>query len=99
MKILKTFEQTGSVTKQKKSCHPHTARSAENLQSVEESVDTKAFSTTEHLNKSTAHAHRAFSLCVLEMQAADNNFYNKIIMSDEANFYLNGYVNHRNCGI
>ena len=36
---------------------------------------------------------------VLEQQAMDGNFSNKIFFSDEAHFRLGGYVNKQNCRI
>ena len=36
---------------------------------------------------------------VLEYQAVDGNFSNKIFFSDEAHFALVGYVNKQNCRI
>ena len=36
---------------------------------------------------------------LLEQQAVDGNFSNKIFFSDEAHFPLGGYVNKQNCRI
>lgn len=40
---------------------------------------------------------RAFSDWALEMLEADPDFHKKIIFSDEAHFWLNGFVNKQNC--
>ena len=36
---------------------------------------------------------------VLEQQAMDGNFSNKIFFTDEAHFTLDGYANKQNCNI
>jgi hypothetical protein len=54
---------------------------------------------TQELKPADHLQRRAFSNWVLEMQATDDDFCNKIILSDEAHFYLNGYVNKQNCRI
>ena len=42
---------------------------------------------------------REFGLWALEQLANDPLFYRKIVFSDEAHFWLNGYVNKQNCRI
>ncbi|CAB3225130.1 unnamed protein product [Arctia plantaginis] len=40
---------------------------------------------------------REFADYALEMMEADDDFHRKIIFSDEAHFWLNGFVNKQNC--
>ena len=50
--------------------------------------------------KPTDHSQRRrYVEWVLEQQAVDGNFSNKIFFSDEAHFTLGGYVNKQNCRI
>ena len=36
---------------------------------------------------------------IINHQKVDAGFSNKIILSDEAYFYLDGFVNHQNCRV
>ena len=50
--------------------------------------------------KPTDHAlRRQFVSWAIEKQEENENFFNKIIFTDEAHFQLNGYVNKQNCRI
>lgn len=52
---------------------------------------------TQELNPADHGQRRVF--CNWILQRNDNNFCNKMIFSEEANFHLNDYVNKQNCGI
>lgn len=54
---------------------------------------------TQELKPADHGQRRAFANWILQMNANDNNFCDKIIFSDEAHFHLNGYVNKQNCRI
>lgn len=54
---------------------------------------TQELSETDHLQR------RRFVKWALEQEAIDSDFKSKIFFSDEANFYLDGFVNKRNCRI
>lgn len=45
------------------------------------------------------HKRRLFADFALEQLENDEHFYRKILFSDEAHFWLNGYVNKQNCRI
>ena len=47
----------------------------------------------------TTEASCKYMKWVLEQQAVDSNFSNKIFFSDEGHFTLYGYVNGQNCRI
>lgn len=54
---------------------------------------TQEISETDHLQR------RRFVKWALEQEASDSDFQSKIFFSDEANFYLDGFVNKQNCRI
>ena len=54
---------------------------------------------TQLLKQSDHLQRRRCVECVLEQQAVDGNFSNKIFFSDEAHFTLGGYVNKQSCQI
>lgn len=54
---------------------------------------TQEISETDHLQR------RRFVKWALEQEAIDSDFRSKIFFSDEANFYLDGFVNKQNCRI
>lgn len=54
---------------------------------------------TQELKPRDHGLRRTFVNWVLEMQTIDPDFFRKIILSDEAHFHLDGYVNKQNCRI
>ena len=54
---------------------------------------------TQQLNIQDHRQRREFAAWALERLDEDKHFFEKIIFSDEANFYLGGYVNKQNCRI
>lgn len=54
---------------------------------------TQELSGTDHLQR------RRFVKWALEQEASDSDLQSKIFFSDEANFYLDGFVNKQNCRI
>ena len=54
---------------------------------------------TQQLKPADHLQRRRYMEWVLEQQAVDGNFSNKIFFSDEARFTLGGYVNKQNCFI
>jgi hypothetical protein len=129
--IVDKFYQTGSVHDLPRSGGPRTARSAENIAAVSESVRENPRTSVRHraqelgLSRSSTHRilridlhlhpykvqlrqqlkvhdhrqRREFAAWALEHLDEDENFFQKIIFSDEAHFHLNGYVNKQNCRI
>jgi len=54
---------------------------------------------TQELKVNDHRQRRVFADWVLEQLEVDPNFGKKIIFSDEAHFWMNGYVNKQNCRI
>lgn len=131
VKLITKFEQNGQVTNVKLPVRTRSARSAENIAAVAESVaenpglsiprrsqqlgisktslhrilhkdlSLHAYKVqlTQELKPADHAQRRTFVDWVLEMQAGDNDFFRKIIFSDEAHFHLQGFVNKQNCRI
>ncbi|KAG5885663.1 hypothetical protein JTB14_037511 [Gonioctena quinquepunctata] len=53
----------------------------------------------EELKPQDLPKHRVFSIWALEKSHEDPLFHRKILFSDEAHFWLNGYVNKQTCWI
>lgn len=51
----------------------------------------------QELKPNDHRVRREFADWALEMMKADNDFHRKIIFSDEAHFWMNGFVNKHNC--
>ena len=54
---------------------------------------------TQQLKPADHSQRRRYVEWLLEQQAVNRNFSNKIFFSDEAHFALGGYVNEQNCRI
>ena len=54
---------------------------------------------TQQLKPGEHSQRRRYLQWVLEQEAVDGNFSNKIFFSDDAHFTIDGYVNKQNCCI
>ena len=130
-RLVAKFESTGSINNLPTPVRAKTARSAENIAAVRDSVQENPrqsilrrsqelglsqtstwrilrqdlglhpykIQLTQELKVTDHRQRRLFADWATVRLAEDPNFGRKIIFSDEAHFWMNGYVNKQNCRI
>ncbi|CAK9806600.1 hypothetical protein ANTPLA_LOCUS4952 [Anthophora plagiata] len=92
-RLVNKFELTGSVNNQT------TPTSAWRILRRDLGLHPYKIQLTQELKANEHRQRRAFADLVLEQLEVDPEFGRKIIFSDEAHFWMNGYVNKQNCRI